>query len=702
MSNSIYDIITTRMYLKVFRILVIVFLIPYTLLAQQKSDIPSGLKRFVASVSASKIGEAVAEIDFKRLSKDLYYGRVRWNLSASVQQNAVEVTVIPAFQPNFHWAPHLTPTDNHIIPQHVFRAPALIVADNSYTFSLIPDLDLIKKNSLPWMMDLNARDNRLMLGLGKSKITDHVLYEREIGMTIPSGEMVIGFYLLVSDKAAAIHNPFHRTINFMWTQWGEPLYKVGEPLHQKSMEPYVKHTYEWAFKNWRDAVWQEFDLNGKRVGAPVFIVNTTQSPNYPGQVNEREFRSIWNQAWFNSLRSAQGLYRYALRTHNDTLKKYALMTKELALAFPQTNGLFKSVIAVEMEQVEIDGKKVNRSKSWDTRYFGNSNRNPYTWDARLSPYHIADMSFTAYWMLVWYNELEQDHRLLSYAKNYADALIQLQDAEGFFPAWMNLETLQPMEHLQQSPETSVSVTFLSAMYKATGDVRYLQAAERAMKAVITKIIPQGQWEDFETYWSCSRVGSDKWVGKKVARNNMFKQNTFCIYWTAEALLELYKLTRKREYLRWGQRTLDELLMAQAIWQPPFIAIRSLGGFGVMNADAEWNDSRQSLFAGLIIEYGKVLKNKQYIQRGLAALRASFTMMYTPLNPSTMKQWQARWPFFGEKDYGFMMENYGHDGVTNDAGLGIGEFTIYDWGNGAAAEAYNRLVDKYGRRFVEEN
>ena len=27
---------------------------------------------------------------------------------------------------------------------------------------------------------------------------------------------------------------------------------------------------------------------------------------------------------------------------------------------------------------------------------------------------------------------------------------------------------------------------------------------------------------------------------------------------------------------------------------------------------------------------------------------------------------------------------------------MGEFTIYDWGNGAAAEAYNRLLDKFGK------
>ena len=52
-------------------------------------------------------------------------------------------------------------------------------------------------------------------------------------------------------------------------------------------------------------------------------------------------------------------------------------------------------------------------------------------------------------------------------------------------------------------------------------------------------------------------------------------------------------------------------------------------------------------------------------------------------------------FFGEEDYGFMMENYGHGGRTSPEGEGMGEFTIYDWGNGAAAEAYNRILDKFG-------
>ena len=144
-----------------------------------------------------------------------------------------------------------------------------------------------------------------------------------------------------------------------------------------------------------------------------------------------------------------------------------------------------------------------------------------------------------------------------------------------------------------------------------------------------------------------------------------------------------------------------MLMYQATWQPSYIPIHTLGGFGVMNGDGEWNDSRQSLFAELILQYGKELGRKEYVQRVLAALRSSFIMMYCPENRETREQWEKVYPFFNEKDYGFMMENYGHSGEAGPEGLGIGEFTIYDWGNGAASEAYMRVLDHFGADFLRQ-
>jgi hypothetical protein len=128
-------------------------------------------------------------------------------------------------------------------------------------------------------------------------------------------------------------------------------------------------------------------------------------------------------------------------------------------------------------------------------------------------------------------------------------------------------------------------------------------------------------------------------------------------------------------------------------------VNVLGGFGVMNADAEWNDARSSLFAELIIRYGRALDEEEYVQRGLAAMRSSFVMMYCPENPKTRAQWEKKYPWLGPEDFGFTMENYGHDGETAPDATGLGVFTIYDWGNGAASEAYERLLDHFGEELV---
>jgi hypothetical protein len=663
------------------------------------STMPDKLDNYIASLQFGNLGNSKKKITYTNISENVFKVGVSFELADTIRQDDWQVIIRPDFKPDFNWASHLTPTNEHIIAQHVFRSPAMICSSADKKLIVIPDIDLFKKvNPVDWYMDMDAVNNILKLGMSESQVREHVLFVRKPGAVYPPGKIEFGFFIIVSDKKEAIFDPWREINSFFWENWGKKEF-AALAAGKNVLSNQVNHTYNWAFNTWEKSVWQEFTLKGKQVGAPVFIVNTTQSPNFPGEINEREFRSIWNQAWFSSLRSAQGLYRYGRRLQNHELTDYALKTKELALSFPQTKGFFPGLIATDMQTVEIGGGKYNRSKGWNTYYFGNSNRNPFTWDARKSPFHILDMSFTAYQMLIWYSELEKDQRLLDYTVNYADALIKKQSENGFFPGWLSLNSLEPLEYLNTSPESSMSVTFLIKLYEITKNEIYLTSALRAMDAIIDTVIKTGQWEDFETYWSCSRYGTVDLVGKKVERNNQFKQNTLSIYWTAEALLECYKTTGKVKYLKYGERSIDELLMYQATWQPPYIYIRAIGGFGVMNCDGEWNDSRQSLFSELIIRYGKILNRDEYIQRGLTALYASFEMMYCPENPETKNQWEKVWPFFGPGDYGFMMENYGHGGVTGPDGIGIGEFTIYDWGNGAASESYNRIADHFGEDFI---
>ena len=75
-------------------------------------------------------------------------------------------------------------------------------------------------------------------------------------------------------------------------------------------------------------------------------------------------------------------------------------------------------------------------------------------------------------------------------------------------------------------------------------------------------------------------------------------------------------------------------------------------------------------------------------------------MYCPENPVVKKMWEKVYPWFGPEDYGFTMENYGHGGRTSPEGEGMGVFTIYDWGNGAASEAATRILDHYGQVHID--
>ncbi|CAN5653637.1 hypothetical protein BH10CHL1_BH10CHL1_31200 [soil metagenome] len=626
--------------------------------------------------------------------------RMTWQLEQPVGQDELAIAFRVAFEPDFWWAPHLAPREGDCIAQHVFRSPALIAARGADALIIVPDLDICGRNpATPWFLDLNAPQCTMWLGLSHTTIPEHVRYQKTGGLILGPGEVSLGFYWIGYTDQAEPANPWRRVTEFLWGRYGRPLFNQGQPL-TVPLDRYVEHVYRWAFDTWADAVWQEFELNGQTVGAPTFIVNVTESPNYPGEVNLREFLSVWNQAWFSSLRSAAGLYRYARRTDNATLREKANLSKEFALAAPMQDGIFPGVYRTEMTKIEIDGKQYGRSLGWETGYWTNSNRTPRERGISDAWYHVLDASWTALLMLRWYEELEADTRLLAYSQTYAERLLTLQDEQGFFPAWLHPETFEPAEALQQSPETSMSVTFLLQLAALTGDQRYRQAALRAMDAVLAEIVPNGRWEDFETYWSCCGFGKEEFYGRRIPRNGLYKQCNFSMFWTAEALLDCYHVTNDEQYLRWGRRTLDELAMTQQSWQPPYIYIPALGGFGVMNFDGEWNDSRQCLFAELFMRYYQATGDAMLFERGIAALKSSFVMMYCPENPTAEALWEKVWPFFGPADYGFTMENYGHTGYTTPEGGGIGEFTIYDWGNGAAAEARNRIWDHFGDVYID--
>ncbi|MCC6524702.1 MAG: hypothetical protein IT373_18745, partial [Polyangiaceae bacterium] len=664
-------------------------------------DVPAALRHYVARARVTRLGAVVPAVSFGAPVGAFHPLGLEVRLDAEVVQDDFRLELEPAFRPTRHFTPHLTPTDRHVVAEHVFRAPAVVACDDAHALALVPDLELCgawpAAATARWYLDLDAPGGTLALGACATETDAHVLFARRAGARFPAGRLVLGCHLFVSSAPSDTASP-HRALGaWLWRRHAREAVRAGEPVGP-DLEPLVRHAYAWAFSRWEPLVWQELELEGRRVGAPRFIVSLAESPRSGVAASERETRSVWNQAWFGSLRSASGLWRHARRTGAADLAARAALGKELALAAPMHDGLFPSVLATEMEHVVAGGRTLWRSRGWSTAYWGNSDRNPKnrppggarSLDLRAAPFHLVDMSTTALAMLRWYRELEPDPRLLDYVRRYAAGLHARQTADGFFPAWLDRDTGRTLGVLDRSAESAPAATLLFELAELGDGERERRAALRTVEALAREVVCASRWEDFETYWSCSAYGNDELVGRTVERNALPKQTNLALYWTAEALLAAHEATGSAAWLAAGARVVDELCMTQAAWQPPFMPVPVLGGFGVGNADAEWNDARASLFAELLVRYGRALGSPELVERGIAALRSCFALMYCPEVPRTRAVWERVAPWLGPDDHGFTMENFGHDGRAGADGSGMGDFCIYDWGNGSAAEAYERM------------
>lgn len=542
------------------------------------------------------------------------------------------------------WVPHLTPSDGNVVGDWVFRSPAVIVANQSRAMAYVPDLDdvaTVRAAGEQVWLDYDHEARAITVAVGSYRHDGHVFFVRETS----NDDESVRVHVLESVRAEDLANPYGLAARFLWERWGHAGHERAEA---PPFDAYVDHVLHFAFSDegWAESVWQE-------VGAPVFIVDVGRHPSVPrGERTWREPRSIWNQAWFSTQRCANGLHRLGQRER-------AREMTEIALSAPAKGGLFPSVLLAD-DQGE-----------WR---WTNSDRRPASVSSDAC--HVVDAAFTCR-MLVEWHALTGDARALERAKAFAARMLREQRPGGGFPAWIEPDG-RAADELADSAEAAVTTTLLFELGETEAALRTLPLLEELAKA--------GRWEDFETYWSCARWGTP---GKRVDRNGVYKQNTLSIFWCAEAFLHAYRATKAAKHLALSRRCLDELSLYQAVWDPPFLPAPAHGGFGVMNADAEWNDARQSLFAPLYLEMFRETNEREYLERGLSALRASFSMMYCPENAALARAYEARFPFFGPESYGFMMENQGHDPAN-----AIGTFTIYTWGPGSAIAALALIRERF--------
>ena len=94
------------------------------------AQVPEPFRKAVASIQIGNLGNVIPSQKVKKIDNNTYHVSLVFDLPEGVQQDDWQINITPAFEPTFNWAPHLTPTDENIIDQHAFRAPAMIVTDN--------------------------------------------------------------------------------------------------------------------------------------------------------------------------------------------------------------------------------------------------------------------------------------------------------------------------------------------------------------------------------------------------------------------------------------------------------------------------------------------------------------------------------------------------------------------------------------------
>lgn len=619
-------------------------------------------------------------------------------------------------KPEYMWIPALRKVPEHVVADQIFRAPAAIVQHGGYSLAIVPDLDVLAVNRLvPACLDLQLEHSLidapwLWYGFKTYQLDGHVYFRHnpEKSVAFKDGVLKYAFDILVS--ADAPEKSAHRhVLRFLWKRYGAPLMERVEP-QAAPFDVYHAHACNYAFKT--GGLYHEFEIGGVPVGGTVSWSFTSKNP--PKMMGKAALRAslaasrllpffhgfatdsllrnpaandaleavihahapdvqplIMFQAWFNNLRTAYGIHAHGVKAGDEDIVRRARKIKELALCSPVRNGMWSSQCYYpEGEVFWREGSMAFES----SRY-----------------YCIPDNSWTGVWMLNWFEDIERDERLLDRAAGLGGALIKAQLEGGAIPPWIKfrVDAIVSKSTLRRSAQTAMPGMFLARLAMATGQDKYLASARGAADFIIENVLPDNKWWDFETFFSCSKKDKDMLD----AGAGLHCMNNLCIYWSAELMRLLYVATGEDKYLGAGLRIVDTLCLWQQVWDAPYVSINTFGGFGVMNTDGEWNDARQSMFAECLMAWYDATGEREYFERGIAALRASFTTMLCPENRAVAPGNLGR---LRPSYYGATYENYAHMGYDRRAP----GYSMFDWGSGGAMTAVARARAKYGDIFID--
>lgn len=568
-------------------------------------------------------------------------------------------------KPDETWLPGLRPGDSDVVGDHFFRAPAAVIRKGSLAATMMPDLDVLRDNRpIPTILDLDVasgvvKSPLISYGFCDHRLAGHVRYSSDDSMNRPVPGKLKLKSEIVLDADAQLGSSVSEVVSHMWSRYGHGYFEKVLPQVMPFAD-YAEFCYPAAFNEKMTGGWFEKTIDGKVCGG------------VPSGWGLNDGWVSW-QCWFNQLRSAWGLRWWGKRlNHPDWVAKADKMLN-LALAAPTNEGACPTTY-------------MSRTNQW---------RGTLIQPTSDCYYDIPSIAWKSIWMLRWLElpDCPRKDEIAKQLKATAGLFLKIQRPDGSFPSWLTKD-LKPAAPLQTSAQSGLPMWFLTEYGDSSlgeKDPAIEPAIARGASFLSGKPIKDRLYYDFETFFSCSpkvclqqnAVIDDRRMWDQHSMQP--PQNTLCMQWSAEALFRAQSGAVKP--LSPAMLALDTMTMYQNVWPISYRPVAyTYGGFGVQNSDGEYNDARQAQFGVTLCDFGAKLGRQDLFERGVAAIRASLTLVNVPNDPYGM---------YPNPNYppGLQPENCGHGGSNEQDGR-----TGFDWGEGSGLAAAAEIIDRYGSTY----
>jgi|GEM_PF-2061603 len=589
--------------------------------------------------------------------------------------------------PDRIWLPHLCPEDGDVVSDHAYRSPLALIREGAEQVAVVPDLNVLAamrfstlgtkdhcwtgqspdtRRQLPAYMVMLPDDHggfKIEIGLAHSQPRGHLYYQlTDEPVLFDAGDQISFAYDLMFHSGKESQG-LRAAVSHIWQRYSGN--HTRSALPQKRPLRHYAHRSLTSIEHTPEYV--EFTLADGNRGAGFRNCSSINGNDIDSTNFKVPPRSIWFSAWFNSFRTAFGIASCTSRQRGSRARRWrqrAEWIKQTLLNAPDKTGfgLIPTIYGYEDQQWWSSVPAISPGRDY---------------------FDIAATCHTAVWMLRWHKHIEADDRLVNRVRSIVRFLMDSQEADGSFPSYVDA-TGRPHDLLRSTAQSSAASALLAEWAEHEADEDVTEALHRSARYYIDEILPQRRYHDYEAFYSCS----DKPLDFSDTRTRQEVQNTLSLAWIVETLLRTYAITGDEELKPWAQRAVDDLCLYQQVWNPPYVSLYTFGGFGVMNTDGEWSDTRGVWMSDLLMRAGRLLGQPEYIERGIAALRATCALLCDPLHADVNPCRYDSYPV------GLAPENFAHLGYDGRAIR-----SSFDWGAGALLVAGEWMRKQYGQLYI---